>query len=476
MFDVTVIGGGVVGALILRELSRYHLKALLLEAEDDVGTGASRANSGVVHAGYDCEPGSKKAYFNVKGNKMFPSLVKELHVPYKNTGSLVATDEHGIKELEDLTEKAKKNGVKVEIIGRERILEIEPNVSDNIAYALYAPEAGVVAPYKLVVAAADSAILNGAEIKLNERVCDIKKTSAGYTVFTESGQKYETKILINAAGPYASLINSYLNDREDKTTYRRGDYFVLDKNEQDAVRTVIFPLPDEHGKGILVSTTADGNPIYGPTAIPDCEIGENGVTMEGLNKVREGISKTYKVPNFRKVIRVFAGVRSIVGDDFIVEESKINPGYIIVMGICSPGLTSSPAIAEHVVTELVSRHISLKRKSEWKNLPNQKKVSCLSNDEINELIKENPLWGRVICRCETVSEAEIVEAIHSPLPATTVDAVKRRTRAGMGRCQGGFCMPAIIKILSRELNIPLTEVRKGGEHSEIAKEKIEVEL
>lgn len=472
MYDVIIIGGGVVGTLTLNELSKYNLKSLLLEAEDDVATGASRANSGIVHSGYDCKPNSKMAYFNVKGHAMFPKLVEQLHVPYKMTGSLVVAEQHGREGLTELYEKGIKNGVEVEIINRKRILEIEPNVADCIQYALWAPKAGIVSPYKLTIAAADSAVINGAEIKLNEKVSSIDKTEDGYKITTEKGNTYTSKVVINSAGAFATQINKMLNDAEYQTQFRRGDYFVLDKSEIVNINTVIFPLPDHRGKGILVAPSADGNVLYGPTSVIT-EMGDKAVTPEGLQQIKEGLSRTYKSANFRKVIRLFAGVRAAVGDDFVIEESKINSGYIMLLGICSPGLTSAPAIAEYVVNELVSKHFELNPKETRKALPKHKRIVELNKEELNALINDNPSWGRVICRCETVSEAEIVEAIHSPLQVDTVDGIKRRVRAGMGRCQGGFCMPNIIKIISRELNIPLTEVKKGGKNSQITYEKIE---
>lgn len=474
MYDVIVIGGGVAGCLILRELSKYDgIKSLLLESCDDVATGASRANSGIVHAGFDCKPGTLKAKFNVEGHAMYPSLMEELDVPYKMTGSLVVAPEDGRAGIEELYEKGIKNGVKVEIIGRTRILEIEPNVADDISLALYAPEAGVVSPYKLTIAAADNAVQNGAEIRTEETVIKIEKTAFGYKVLTEKGSSYECKLLINSAGENAVDINAMLDDEQYETEHRRGDYFVLDKKEIGNISTVLFPLPDHRGKGILVAPTADGNVIYGPTSILS-EKGDTEVTLQGLDQIREGLAKTYKAASFRNVIRLFSGMRSAVGNDFIIKESEKNRGYIMLLGICSPGLTSSPSIAKYVVEELVSRHFKLGKKQSFLPLPKHKKIAKLDAREINALVEENPLWGRVVCRCETVSEAEIVNAIHSPLKAVTVDAVKRRVRAGMGRCQGGFCMPSVIKIISRELGIPLTAVKKGGAGSEIAKEQIGV--
>jgi glycerol-3-phosphate dehydrogenase len=470
MYDVIIIGGGVIGCGILRELSRYNLKTLLLERNDDVSCGASRANSGIVHAGYDCKPGTLKARFNVEGNKMYPSLVKELDVPFEPVGSIVAAREGGMEGLKKLKEYGDKNGVKTEIINRDRILEIEPNVTDEIKYALYAPTAGIVSPYKLTIAFADQAILNGAEIKVNSEVVLISRNDAEgiYTVSVKGGESYKCRILINAAGTNSMKINELAGAETYPTEFRRGEYFVLDPTERVNIHTVIFPLPDENGKGILVAPTADGNVLYGPTSILTDSPDDNDVSMMGLEQVRQGVVRIFKAVNFRKVIRVFAGLRSGSGDDFVIKKSEQIPNYIMLLGICSPGLSSAPAIAKYVAEELVGSILQVKIKSEFEPLPEHLKFTELTISELDKLIKEDSRWGRLICRCEKVSEAEIVRAIHSPLPATSVDAVKRRTRAGMGRCQGGFCAPRVMEIIARELNIPITEVRLKNFGSELA--------
>lgn len=465
MYDLLVIGGGVVGTLTLREAAKYKLKAILLEATDDVSSGASRANSGIVHAGYDAVPNTLKARFNVEGNKCFEKLCEELDTPYKKTGSLVAAGENGKDGLKELLKRAELNGVDAEIIGRDRILEIEPNIADDVKYALWAPEAGIASPYKLTIHAADWAVLNGAEVRVEEEVTAIEKIDGGFRVITPKGS-YETKTVVNSAGANAVKVNAMIGEKTPQTEYRRGEYYVLDKTEGGNVSTVIFPLPDERGKGILVAPTADGNVIYGPTSVlSDAE--DTSVRLSGLAEIRAGVSKTYKCPNFRKAIRLYAGVRSAVGSDFVIEEGK-NAGYFMLLGICSPGLTASPAIAKYVIEELVSRYVKLEKKDELVPLEKQKRITKMSREELDALAKSDSRWARIICRCETVSEMEIVNAIHSPVPATTVDAVKRRVRAGMGRCQGGFCMPMVIKILARELNLPLTAIKKGGEGTNVS--------
>lgn len=469
MFDCIVIGGGVVGAAIIDSLSRRGINVALLEKEDDVATGASRANSGIVHAGYDCVPNTLKAKFNVRGNKMFESLTAELDVPYKKTGSLVVADENGRAALEELLDRADKNGVTAEIIGRDRILSLEPNIADNITLALYAKDAGIVSPYKLTIALADRAILNGATVVLEAEVTKIKFNDGIFTVKTPKGE-YSGYYLINSAGASANDINAMLREIEYPMDFKKGEYFVLDSTEGGNVSRVLFPLPDDRGKGILVAPTADGNVIYGPTSVWT-KRGDTSVGADGLKQLKEGVSRVYKCPNYKKVIRLYAGLRAASGDDFIIRRSVKNGKYLMLVGICSPGLTAAPAIGEYIAEELSKEYI-VKRPENVVTKLIHKKFKNLSPEEHAELLAKDSRWGRIICRCEKVTEAEIVEAIHSPLPATTVDAVKRRVRAGMGRCQGGFCAPRVMEILARELNIPLTSVKKGGKDSEIAISKV----
>ena len=469
LYDCLVIGGGVVGALVLDELAKTSLKPILLEKENDVASGASRANSGIVHAGYDCEPGTNKAKFNVKGNALMWDLVEELHVPAKKCGSIVVSPKEGYNGIKALYDKGIANGVKVEILDREKTLKIEPNISKDIEYSLYAPEAGIVSPYKLTIAATDRAIVNGAKVVLEADVKSLSYKDNKWTVKTDT-DTYESRYVINCAGAGASIINDLAGAEHYETTFRRGDYFVLDSTEGKQVHTVIFPLPTEKGKGILVAPTADGNVIYGPTSI-ETTMGDTATTLDGLNEIRRNVPLTYDCPNFRKIIRTYAGVRTLVGHDFIISFSEKVPNYIGILGICSPGLSSAPAIAKYVI-ELLSQKEKIEYKKEIKQLPKKKKLLTLDETELNKLIKENEAWGRIVCRCEKITEAEIVEAIHSPLPALTVDAIKRRTRAGMGRCQGGFCGTRVIEILARETGRTIPDIKKDMGESQIALARI----
>lgn len=467
MYDIIIIGGGIVGTAVLDRLARYDKSVLLLESADDVAFGATRANSGIVHAGYDCDPGTLKARFNVRGNALTWKLVEELDVPAKKCGSLVVAPKEGLDGLKKLYDKGVANGVKVEIFNREQTVAFEPNVSDNIEYSLYAPEAGIISPYQFAIALADRGILNGGEIKTEAEVVALSRENNSWKVETTKGT-YFAKHVVNCAGANGAQIADMAGAEHYDTEYRRGDYFVLDNAENKNVNTVIFPLPTAAGKGILVAPTADGNVIYGPTSIPT-ENGDTAVTLDGLDEIRKNVALTYKAPAYRKCIRIYAGVRTVIGHDFVIGKSALVPSFIMAIGICSPGLSSAPAIAEYI-EELYLEQTDAKLKENLVvNMPKHKRLHDLNEDELNALIAEDPAWGRIVCRCEKVTEAEIVSAIHSPLPATTVDAVKRRVRAGMGRCQGGFCAPRVMEILARELNKPITEIRKGFGDSYIAR-------
>ena len=464
--DVIVIGGGIVGCAVLDRLARSDVSVCLLEAGDDVAVGATRANSGIVHAGYDCEPGTLKARFNVRGNAMTWALADELGVPALKCGSMVAGPAGGEEGIRELKRRADLNGVRAEILPRGRALEIEPALADGIVSVLYAPDGGVVSPYQMAIALADRAVVNGAEVVTEARVTSLKKEDGVFVVGTEKGV-FRAKVVVNCAGAQASAVNALIGAETFDTEFRKGEYFVLDHTERENISTVIFPLPTAAGKGILVAPTADGNVIYGPTSTPTFE-DDTAVGAEGLDDIRRSVPLTYARPAFNKCIRVYCGVRTVVGHDFIVRPSDRVENLIITAGICSPGLTSAPAIAEYV-EELVGGMIPLVPKKDYVARPERApRLADLSEEELNALVKKDPRWGRIVCRCEKVTEAEIVAAVHSPVPARTVDAVKRRVRAGMGRCQGGFCATRVMEIISEELGIPMRDIRKGAGHSEIA--------
>ena len=444
-YDIIVIGGGIIGCAVADRLARSRVSVCLLEGGDDVAVGATRANSGIVHAGYDCEPGTLKARFNVRGNPMVWQLAEELGVPALKCGSLVAAPAGGEDGIAELKRRADLNGVRAEVLTREQALKIEPMLAEGVVSALYAPEAGVVSPYQLAIALADRAAVGGVDVLTEAPVTALEKRDGVFYAETPKGE-FAAKLVVNC---------------------RKGEYYVLDHTERENVSTVIFPLPTAAGKGILVAPTADGNVIYGPTSRP-AEEDDTAVDAEGLDEIRRSVPLTYSRPAFNKCIRVYCGVRAAVGEDFIVQPSAKVEGLIVTAGICSPGLTSAPAIAEYV-EELVGARIKLQPKENYIAVPERSpRLEELSEDELNALVKKDARWGKIVCRCEKVTEAEIVAAVHSPVPARTVDAVKRRVRAGMGRCQGGFCSTRVMEIISEELGVPMREIRKGAGHSEIA--------
>lgn len=473
MYDVIVIGGGVIGGLILRELSKTTLNVCLLEKEEDVCMGQSRANSGIVHAGYDAAVGSLKAKFNVLGNKMMESVTKELGVKYRNNGSLVvAFSEEEMETLAALKARGEQNGVeRLEIISRERLCELEPNISDNAVGALYAPTGGIVCPYELTIAAIGNAMDNGAALCCGFEVCGIEKTSTGLVVRSTDGRELQAKVVINCAGLASGKIAALVGDKIS-VNGRRGQYILLDRESGDFVNHTLFFTPTKKGKGILVSQTVDNNIILGPTA-EEIDDGNVETTADGLASVIEKAGEMCKNVPLYNTITSFAGTRAYCDrHDFILEESENVAGVIHCAGIESPGLTSAPAIAEYVTNELVSKILPFEKKAEFN--PYRKPdyfFKNLSIEEKNEIIKKDKSYGKIVCRCEQITEGEILRAIRENPPARNIDAVKRRTRAGMGRCQGGFCQPYVAELIAKELGIPLEEVTKSGKNSRILRGK-----
>ncbi len=470
MFDVAVIGGGVIGGTILRELTKYNLNVVLLEKESDVSMGQSKANSGIVHAGFDAMPNTNKAKFNKLGNEMMQEYCKALGVKYVNNGSLViAFNDEQLKTLHDLKQRGEENGVKgLSIINKEELLALEPNLNTAVVGALQAKTGGIVCPYELTIASIGNAMDNGAKLLLNFEVNKITKTDDGYVIESQNGETVESKLVVNSAGFGSQKIANLIGDYSFKIGGRRGEYILLDRESGDYVSHTIFCTPTKLGKGILITQTVDNNILLGPTAE---EIDDNDTitTAQGLNKIKD-IAKTMaqNVP-FYNTITSFSGVRAYCDrGDFIIEESAVAKGFINVAGIESPGLTSAPAIAKHVVETLVSKRIELTKNQ---NFNGQRKpdyfFNKLSIEEKNKIIKENPSYGNIVCRCEKITEGEIIRAVTENPKATTIDAVKRRTRAGMGRCQGGFCQPRVAEIIANTLKIKLEDVTKSGGKSNI---------
>jgi glycerol-3-phosphate dehydrogenase len=468
-YDIIIIGAGVTGSAIARELSKFEAGILVLEKDEDLCCGTSKANSGIIHAGYDAKPGSLKAKMNIRGNELMTKLAEELDIPFKRIGSLVVcTDEAEQKGIEDLYQRGIANGVPgMKILNREEVRQIEPNISDNVVCALYAPTAGVICPFRLNIALAECADQNGAEFVFDAPVNNIARGDDGFTVITPKGG-YHARAVINAAGCHSDELHNLVSSNKLHITPRRGDYMLLDRSCEGFVRHVVFPQPTSMGKGILVTPTVHGNTLIGPTAIDTENKDEAPLTSDGLAKVIEGSAKSMKNIPVKQVITGFSGLRAHEdGGEFILGEVKECPGFFDCVGIESPGLTACPAIGEYMA-ELVVSKLGLIAKEEWNGICHDViKPFELPEKERENLIKEHPEYGRIICRCETITEGEIIDAIRRPLGAKSLDGVKRRTRAGMGRCQGGFCSPRVMEIISRETGIPLDEVTKNGGNSKI---------
>lgn len=469
MYDIIIIGAGVSGAAAARELSRYEADICVLEKEEDVCCGSSKANSAIVHAGYDAVPGSLKARLNVRGNELMGDLARELDFPFERRGSLVlCLNEEEMPELQALYDRGVENGVKdMRILTAEEVLAMEPNVADNVYAALYAPTAGIVCPFGLNIAMAENACANGVTFQFNTQVDKITKLEEGYALHTNNGT-FRARFVVNAAGVYADALHNMVSDDRIHITARRGDYCLLDKEAGGHVGRTIFALPGKRGKGVLVTPTIHGNLLVGPTAVDVEDKEAVNTTAEGLAELTAKAQMSVKNIPMKQVITSFAGIRSHEdGGDFMIGEVPEAPGFIDCAGIESPGIASSPAIGE-MIAQILCEKMGLKKKKDF--IATRQGItdpSRLSMDERNALIMENPAYGNIVCRCEMVTEGEIVDAIKRPLGARSLDGVKRRTRAGMGRCQSGFCSPAVMDIIARECGMDLYDVTKSGGGSRI---------
>lgn len=470
MKDVIIIGGGVVGCSVARELSRFDADILLLERGNDVSVGTSKANSSIVHGGYDAKPGTLKAKFNVAGNAMFDALARELDFPFKRNGSMVLCfDKADIAKLLELKEQGVKNGVQGLYVleDYEAVKAMEPYVSENVVAALVVPNGGIVSPYEMTIAYAENAATNGVEFRFGSEVTAIDKIDGGLQVTCADGFTAQAKYVVNAAGVYADVINNMISPDKMHITARKGDYELLDKTCGYMASHTLFQMPTKMGKGVLVTPTCHGNILVGPTATDVTDKDDVATTPEELASAFDRALLTMPSLNRRNIITQFSGLRAHLDtDDFVIGESDAVKGLYNVAGIESPGLSSAPAIAVHVAEE-IAKKLSLGKNAnfvaERKGIPH---FATLSDEERQKLVAENPLYGRIVCRCETVTEGEIVEAIRRKPGAVDMDGVKRRTRQGMGRCQAGFCTPRVMEILSRELGVPMTEVTKRGGNSQ----------
>lgn len=469
IYDIIIIGGGVTGCAIARTLSKYDLNTCLLEKEADIASGTTKANSGVVHAGYSADRKYIKRNLCIRGNKLYTQAQKELNFPFRRIGSfVVALEDNQIEELEEKRKKGLQDGIPdLELIfDKEKIKEMEPNLTDKVVGVLHAPSAGIVSPYELTHALAENAATNGVKFFRNQEVIKLRHQEYVFTVKTRVGE-FQSNNLINAAGLYASRISKMLGLDYFDIMPRKGQYILFDRNMLH-LNKVLFPSPTKVSKGILVCPTLHGNTFVGPNAQNIVDLDDFSTTTAGLKEILEGGMKL--IPNIpaRSSIRNFAGLRAVPDTmDFIIDNTDVY-GFINVAGILSPGLTSCFAIAERIEEFLELLGVEMKVKDDYNPIrPKPERFTNFTREELDKKIKKDPLWGRIVCRCETIPEREIINAIHAPVGATTVDGVKFRCRAGMGRCQGGFCRPRVMEILSRELNIPIEEITKRGEDTNI---------
>ena len=467
MVDIIIVGAGVVGSMIARTLSKYKLDILVLEKENDVGNGASCANSAIIHSGYDPSPGSLKAILNVRGNYLFDKIAEELDVEFIRNGSItLANTQEEVEILDSLVERAKLNGVLVQLLNHDELKKIEPSITDKVIKGLLAPTCGIINPFELVVAAMENAMDNGVKLHLCEEVESISKFD-NYFVVKTNKNTYETKYVINCAGVYSDKVSEMVNEKYFTINPRRGEYFVLDHFDNTYVKHVLFNVPSSKGKGVLVSPTTNYNYLVGPSSEFVDYKEDVSTDKETLDLVKHNAYSLVDNLRLDKQIRIFSGVRAVSDTgDFVIEE--VSPCFINVAGIQSPGLTASPAIAE-----MVENMINEKVLKETYN-PIRRALPRLNKKTLEEralLCKENPLFGKIVCRCEKISEGEIVDAIRRNCGATTVKGVKKRVRPGFGKCQGGFCESSVIKILARELGCSMKDIVYGKENAYILKER-----
>lgn len=469
MYDVAIIGCGITGTSIAYRLSKFKLKTVVVDKENDVAMGATRANSAIIHAGYDPEENTLMAKLNVRSVELTKELCRKLSVPFAEIGSLVlAFSDEETEHVKKLYERGVNNGVPgLTVLDADEVKKIEPMVSDDVKCALFAPSAGVINPWEYALALAEVAVSNGTEMIFDAEVTNIVKNDDGF-VITAGDKEIATKCVINASGVGADKIHDMVLPHEFEITPNKGAYYLLDKSEAKRAKHVVFQCPNKNGKGVLVSPTVHGNLIVGPNAVA-CDCGDTSATAENLAFVREKSVKSIPSIDFRANIRNFAGVRPNSSEsDFII---KANDSFVDVAGIKSPGLASAAGIAEYVEDLMKNEGIKLVLKDSFIDERSQVRFKELSHEERAELVKKNPAYGRVICRCETITEGEILDAIRRPIVPHTVDAIKRRCGAGLGRCQGGFCGPRVVEILSRELAVGREDIEKDRTGSYIVRRR-----
>ncbi|MBQ9792184.1 MAG: NAD(P)/FAD-dependent oxidoreductase [Clostridia bacterium] len=461
--EVAIIGSGIVGSFIFNTLTLKGVKCILIEKGEDVSLGATKANSGIIHAGYDCTENTLKAKFNVEGNKMYEEIASRLGEKIVNCGSLVVGDENSLEKLTSLLNRGLKNGVKnLEILNKQELHKLEPNLSDKIHFGLYAKDAKIISPYHFCISLVEEALINGGVLKLNYNTTNIKYSNNQF-VLTNDIEEIKANYLINACAEGVNTINNLLNEPLVDIRFTKGEYMLLDNSEKGLVSRPIFPLPTEKGKGILVCPTVQKNIFLGPTAV-DVKEYETSVNYESLSTIKAQVVENVDNINFKKVIKLYAGVRVKTNDDFYIEFSKTKPNYLVISGICSPGLSAAPAIAKYVLERLVdkglkTKTITLKKRKPYTN------ILSLSYEELNALVKKDSNYGEVVCRCEVITKGEILEVLNGPIKNLTTDGIKRRLRTTMGRCQGSFCYPKLLKIVSNFYNKHEKEINFKGKSS-----------
>ena len=464
MYDVVIIGGGVTGSASARELSRYNLNICVVEKEEDVCCGTSKANSAIVHSGIDCKPGTLMAEMNIEGNALMEPLSKELDFEFQRNGSLILCfSEEDRPALEKLYQQGITSQIPgIRIVEKEELHQMEPNLSEEAIAAVYCPTGGIVCPFGLNIAMAENACVNGVEFRFDTEVKNIIRTAEGYKLETSQGD-IETKVVVNAAGVYADVFHNMVSENKIHITPRRGEYYLLDRTTGGLVHNTIFQLPGKYGKGVLVTPTVHGNTLVGPTAVDHENKEDTATTREGLESLIGAAQKSVPDVPLRQVITSFSGNRAHEDHhEFIIQELKDAPYFVDAAGIESPGLTSAPAIGKKVAGIVVG----LLHPEENPNFNGTRKgvlnPKDLSPEEYKALIQEKPAYGNIISRCESITEGEIIDAVTRPLGAKSLDGVKRRTRAGMGRCQAGFCSPKTMEIIARERGMSMMDVTKSG--------------
>ncbi len=471
MYDAVIIGAGITGTMLAKDLSRYQLKTAVLDRENDIADEATMANSAIVHTGYDPADGTLKAELNVRGARMYEQLCRDLGCKYQVNGAYIAaTSSEEEAHLEILADRAERRNIPYEWLSGDEARKEEPNLNDSVTKVLSFPTTANIYPWEVAIACAQVAVNNGTELHLNSEVTSIDRTDQGYVVHTKD-HDYETKVVINAAGVSADQICAMVSKPSFRMTPKKGEYFVID-NDVHYVKHTVFPVPSSKGKGVLAVPTVYGNTLIGPNSTYVENTVDTGSTFQGLDYVREHILRVMRTAPLNKSIRNFAGLRpSSSSSDFIIEEPEDAKHFINVASIESPGLASAPAISEYVIEHFVSHMLDLKENPDARMTRKRPLVMAeLTPEERAEKIRENPMYGRIICRCEQISEGEIVDCIHVVCGATTVKGVKKRVRPGMGRCQGGFCEPRVVEILARELHISPLEVVLDQKDSKILEE------